>query len=233
MAAGYFGSTAAVYSSAAGTLSILTPQNARSGDVLILAMAAPSSASPTAPSGWGLLAALPASDPAATAYFYRRTVAAVEPALHVFTVGVGLSPWPIGLAMLYRGTDATAAIVASAVTSYATGTAQPAPSVTLGVYSDTLLAVYYLKDAAATATLTATGQRGVTVHGSAAAGGGSLVVVQRSPEVVGASGATAGTWSAAAAGLAATIVIRLIATIAASSVVPDVPGAIGLTTIGA
>ena len=228
---GFWGSS--TMSLAGGTVSFFTPAAALENDTLIAIIVAP--ALPTTPSGWELIDSFGAGAPVSmTLAVFRRRVVIGEPAVHAF-VGVAGAPDAVGLCLLYRGMQSTAALVGAAHTLVASSTTHTAPAVTLTTYSDADLLVFYARDAggAAAATVPAVArQRGSTVHGAAGNGGGSLAVAEYLPELAGATDPLSCTWSVAAAGIAAQVALAADPTISAPVLVADVPGAIGLPKVG-
>lgn len=228
----FFAAAAATY--ATGNLTFLTPADVRRDDVLIVAVAGPSALTTSAPAGWELLGTINAGAPAARSALYRRVAVDAEPAQHVFAVGA-VSPNPVGLLLLYRGLQPSAALAASAQQAVASvTTTHAAPAAVLVNYSDLVCVLQYAIDGAGTATLTApagTTKRAET-HGASGAGGGSLAVCDVLPEAPGGYAVAAGTWSAAATGIAATYTLAAAATPVAPVVAVIVPGSIGLPAVG-
>lgn len=225
-----FGSSNGVYTSPA--LSFATPTDARTGDVLLCAIAGPTTWTATAPSGWELLAQNVAGSPAQRSAVFRRTVTASEPATQLFTVGASLAVAPAGVLMLWRGTDPSAALVQSAQAAIATAAAaHAAPAVTLVRYSDLLLQLFYATDAAGTGALTP--PSGATLLATArGAGGGSLAVCSVLRETVGTTGTQTGTWAPNQTGIASQWAVAAVPTQVAPALTDTVPGAIGLPVVG-
>ena len=227
---GFFAAQPSTFASSSGQLTLLVPSATRPLDVLLALVVVPNASSLAAPAGWTELASL-AGSVTYTLHVFRRVAAYDEPAQHVFQCSVGASPDPVALLLLYRGLDASAALIATARTEVSSsGTAFPAPSVTLVNYSDLVLLAYYgTKNPPGTFTPAAgTTQRGY-VAGSAQ---GSLMVADYLQEAIGATPTESATESGASTGFAATIAVQATPVQVAPSIVPDVPGAIGFVTVG-
>ena len=113
--AGFFAASTSTFVSGTGALTLLVPSSTRPLDVLYAIIVAPNASPVATPSGWSLLATL-AGSVTYTAYVYRRAAAVDEPAQHVFACSIGASPDPVGALLLYRGLDASAALIATART---------------------------------------------------------------------------------------------------------------------
>lgn len=226
---GFFAAATSSYTSASGAVSFFTPPATRENDVLLALIAVPSGGL-VLPSGWTQLASIVGTD--ATLFVCRRIAVLDEPATHVFTCSTGLTNQPLGAVVLWRGLDPAAAIVASAIASVHPGTAYNAPAITLVTYSDLGVLVYYEQDGAGTATFTMPGgatQRAI-VHGSS--GGGTFVLADYLQEATGTTGSKNSTASVSANGIAVNLACKALPTMPAPALVPDIPGTIGLPTVG-
>lgn len=228
---GFFGATTSAYTSASGLITVAVPSLAEAGDVLLVAIVTPSGGgSIQAPIGWALIAF--GSTGTTLQLLFRHVVTDEEPAAWTFPGAPSLSPQPLAVLLLYRGLDPSASIVATAGTNISVAsTSFGAPAVTLAHYSDLGLLLYASNDTAGTETFTMPSgatQRAI-VHGSS---GGTLCVADYEQDTTGTTGTKTATASSAQTGTATNIALQAAATIGAPFVIPDVPGAIGLPTVG-
>lgn len=226
---GFWAAATSSYASATGAITFLTPAAVRENDVLYAFIAQPTG-TPVAPTGWTLVQTFFTTP---NVYAFRRIAIADEPAAHVFTTTVALTPQPIGILALYRGVAPTGAFVTPGFTVInPTSTAYVAPSINLTTYSDLGVLLYYALDAAGTDSFTMPGgvtQRAI-VHGSS--GGETLVLADYLAGATGATGTKTATAATTSVGLAVNIGIKANPTLPAGALVPDVPGAIGLPMVG-
>lgn len=233
---GFFQAANSKYAS--GSLTFLTPSDTESGDVLYAFIVQPGSGGTFALApGWTLVDQInEASGFASVIYVCRHVAPDTEPASHVFQISSSSLP-PLGLLLLYRGFDSAASLVDAQVNAFSgSSTSFVAPSATTTTYSDLGVLLYYANDVAGTTTFTmpsGTTQRAIVegISGDGGAGGGSLAAADYAT-AAGATGTKTATASVAGIGIAANFAIKAVPTVGAPYVIPDVPGAIGLPTVG-
>lgn len=213
----------------AGDLITFTlPATVRAGDVLLALVAGdPTQTGPTADSllEWSLLTTLAVGP--AIVYVLRRTATDDE---GVSTAIAFNGAWLMGVLMDYRGVDAAAAAIGSAIANIAASTNFACPSETLARYSDLYLGIAVVTSAATGVTPPA----GTIERHEQQAGGRTLEVFELLAEAPGATGTKTATTGANQSGVAASIALAALPTLHGLDypIVLDPPGTIGLPMEG-
>ncbi len=227
----FIAAVAAEVNSGAGSLEVETPLSVRPGDELFLVMAFQTGAFPVegvdgsdsiaTADGWSYAYAANASN---TLVVMRRTATDDEPGVHTATFTSETSAK--AALIVYRGTDPSVDLVPTLNSSTAVKN-HVCPSQTLPAYSSLYLGIVMLIDGTAV-----TPPAGTTVRLSAEDGGGSITLLDRLPEILGATGTKTATTVANKTGLAASLLIGA-GSVARGKTFSMAPiGAIGLPTVG-
>jgi hypothetical protein len=168
----------------------------------------------------------PAASSAGQVFVLRHVIEDGEPTLEVV-----LSATPTtfgGVALLYRDLEPEAAAIEASIVDIAASADFDSPSLTLTRYSDIYLGIAF----ATTAAVTFTPPVKTSERADFTSGSDTLTVFELLAEATGATGTKTAVASSAQSGMAASILLRVRPTPKAPSVVADVPGAIGLVTVG-
>lgn len=218
--ASFIASVAGVWSAGPKQYSFLIPSTVKPGDSMLIVSLHQTSL--TVPTGWSLVVNDTSADFAIV--IMRREVTESEGAAVVVTYGgPSGSNYPAVL-LVYRGLNgAQLAPIASSFANVVGSVTFPCPSRTLTTYSDLFLGICQATIAGRTFTPPA----GATERFDT-----DVEVFDLFPEAVGATGSKDATASAASQGTALSLIFAAGPVQIAPSIVPDVPGAIGLVTVG-
>lgn len=215
-------------------ITCLTPSATKTGDTLLFVVPAIASGTGAVdvgqlPAGWSVIGSF-ISAGARIVTVLRRVATDAEPPSHAITVsGVTAAG---GALLVYRGLDAGAALIAGAIADVSVSTNFPCPTQTLTTYSDLYLGIVFVQSASVVVT-----QPGGTTErfdaAEAPTGAPSEVeVFELLKEATGATGTQTATTAATQSGLAASVLLKTLPALPAAVIVPDIPGAIGLVTVG-
>jgi hypothetical protein len=234
--AAFIGSSPVV-SSRTSTITLLTPSVTRARD-LMLAFAWSGETNDSnlttgaLPAGWSLVSRIDTAT-RQMAVLLARVATDSEPPSHTFSQVATGSGFPLVMGILvYRGLDAGALLVAASVLDIIASTVSFAcPSLTLVTYSDLYLG--FVADHASTATMTPPAAGAEHVDQQVTNDGGAhFGEFDAHFEVVGATGTQTATLSVASTGVAVAYLLKSLPPLPAPAIVPDIPGAIGLVTVG-
>jgi hypothetical protein len=227
---GFWGSSPSTFDTtvpSAAKVNIFTPPLSEEEDILIAVIVTPSIL-PTAV-GWETMGTSSSGSERIT--IFRRRVDESEPGIHSWNAGASSNG--LGVMLLYRGLIPDAAIVANGSMAVASLTTHLAPTITVGRYSDVVIAADVLRSTnlAATANMAAGVLRGLA-HGVAGGGGWSLAVAELQGLASGGTGSIPFAWSTAAPGFVLTLALAAVPEPLAGELDFEVPGAMGFVTIG-
>jgi hypothetical protein len=226
--AAFIAAAEATYAAGPLTFTILTPPATKVGDSMIALIGTDSATSTIAssPAGWTTLATYTTA--ARRFFVLRKPATDEEPASHVFTMSSAVDQQAVML--VYRGLDTNFGVIEGSATQITTSTSFICPSRTLVAYSDLYLGIAFVSSAAVAVTNPGgTTERHDATDGAIAT---SLEVFELLPEATGATGTKTATTAATQSGLAVSILLSVLPPVPAQSLVPDVPGAIGFTSVG-
>lgn len=216
-------------------ISVLVPSTTKPGDTLLVVVPGTSSAAgdvdvASLPAGWSVIGRF-VSAGNKIVNVARRIATDAEPPSHLIPT-VAAANNVGGVLLVYRGLDAGAALVAGGIADVTASTNFGCPSLALTSYSDLYLGIAFVSSASVAVTAPA----GTTERFDAAEAPpgftDQLEVFELLQEATGATGTKTATTAAAQTGLAAALLLAAVPPRLAPSITPDVPGAIGLVTVG-
>ena len=224
--AAFIGQTTAAL--AVATVQLTPPAATKPGDTLLAVIAcdpANRNFNATANAGWELVTSW---NGATARTIVARWIAAESDPPVLGLVLDGAPVWIQAALIAYRGLDTNAAPVGVGSSDIAASTNFVCPSRTLAAYSDLYLGIAVV----ATTPIAVTPPAGCTERHETVGANATLEVFDFFAEAVGATGTKTATVGANRSGNATSVALATPAPPVAPTITPDVPGALGLTSIG-